>query len=71
MAEDITALTNNELVSELTAEFNESLLFSIAVPQGASGLIIKTGDHISSGIPSCVGDEDPSSCQGDSILIVK
>ena len=71
MAEDITALTNNELVSKLTAKFSDSLLFSIAVPQGASGLIIKTGDHIPPGIPSCVGDEDPSSCQGDSILIVK
>lgn len=70
-AEDITELTNGELIGDLTAEFNDSLLFSFVVPEGATDLQIKTGDHIPPGIPSCVGDDDNSSCQGDSVLFVK
>ncbi len=71
VAAEITKLTTGKSSGELTANLNNSLLFSIDVPQGATDLLIKTGDHVSPGIPSCVGDGDYSSCQGDSVLYVK
>lgn len=73
IAEEITELTNGDKINSLNARLNDSLLFSITVPEGATDLQIETTEHTPAGTPfSCFGDGGSYSyCNGDSVLYVK
>ncbi len=72
VAQNITRLENGVAITSLKADRDESLLFSITVPDETTALTIKSDDFIPGGFSiNCFGDGGYSYCAGDSVLYVK